>query len=198
MQMSECAGTRREIEPTGLGAHRLSVAFHCQLKSGVAVEIRCVEPADAVLLKNFHSRLSISSVYQRYFRALPLHHRTSEEELMRLCSVHDRQGKVLVAVLTLDNGVREVIGIGELMKQKTVGEAECSLIVSDEHQHQGLGTQLFKYALGFCREMGVRRIVSLILPENYPMKAMALRLGCHLRFTTDFLVRAEFALSDAA
>jgi acetyltransferase len=59
-----------------------------------------------------------------------------------------------------------------------VPEAEFAILIRDDHQGHGLGTELLRRLIQVGRdEHDVQRIVAYMLPENRAMKAVCRKLG---------------------
>jgi acetyltransferase len=82
-------------------------------------------------------------------------------------------------------GEREILGVARLNKLKTEGEAEIAVLVADEHQHKGLGTELLRRLIGAARDLGVRRIIAEMLRDNLAIQTIFKRLGFQLRLRHD-------------
>ena len=61
-----------------------------------------------------------------------------------------------------------------------MSEAEFALLIRDEFQGQGLGTELLKRLIGFARDEKIERVTGYILPENHRMQEVARNLGFDL------------------
>ena len=88
-----------------------------------------------------------------------------------------------------------VLGVGRLSKQHGVNEAEFALLISDEAQGQGLGTELLRRLLAVGRDEHVARITADILHENVEMQRVCMKLGFHLAMSAgDAVVKAVIDL----
>jgi len=153
-----------------------------KLKNNTSVIIRAICSSDEPLLARFHEGLSDRSVYLRYFSLIQLSQRIAHEQLTRTCLINDREF-ALVAVLRHEGSTdQEVIGLGQMSKQHVPNEVEWGLVVGDEYQNQGLGTRLCDCLLEISRSVGARRVISMVLLENYVMRLIARRLGFKLEW----------------
>ena len=153
-----------------------------KLKNTTPVIIRAIRSSDEPLLARFHEKLSDRSVYLRYFSLIQLSQRIAHEQLTRTCLINDREF-ALVAVLRHEGSTdQEVIGLCQMSKQSVPNEMEWALLVADEYQNQGLGTRLCECLLEISRSVGVQRVISMVLPENYVMRLIARRLGFKLEW----------------
>ena len=147
-------------------------------KDNIVVTIRPIRPEDEHRMVNFHERLSERTVYQRYFHHMKLEQRTSHERLARICFVdYDRQ-MVLVAERTNpDNGQREIVGVARLVKMLNPGEAEFAVVVADDFQNKGLGSELTRTMVQIAREEKLTNVTAEVLAENANMVSVCRRLG---------------------
>jgi acetyltransferase len=130
------------------------------------------------MVVNFHQNLSEQSVYLRYFRSFQLSQRVQHERLTRICFVDYDRDMVLVAEEeNAETGEKEIVGIGRLTKSHGSTEAEFAMLVVDDHQRRGIGTELLKRLLEIGRQEGVERVVAYMLGENRGMRLISKRLG---------------------
>ena len=72
---------------------------------------------------------------------------------------------------------KQIIAVGRLSKLHGVNEAECAVLIDDEHQRLGIGTEMFRRSLEVARNEKVARVSSTMLGENREMRAICKRLG---------------------
>ncbi|HVP53240.1 MAG TPA: bifunctional acetate--CoA ligase family protein/GNAT family N-acetyltransferase [Terriglobales bacterium] len=162
------------------------------LKNGQTVTIRPIRPEDEPLMVRFHQTLSERSVYLRYFNALKLSQRIAHDRLMRICFIDYDREMALVAVQTDPaTGAQEILGVGRLSRLHGINEAEYAVLVGDQWQRQGLGTELLRRMLEIARQEKIARVVGSFLEENYEMQSVSKKLGMKLvRAMDEALVRA--------
>ena len=69
------------------------------------------------------------------------------------------------------------------------------MVILDEVQHQGLGTELVRRSIDVARAEKLKRVISNILPENIEMRAVCKRLGFVLKHDIeDNIVRGVLEL----
>jgi acetyltransferase len=147
---------------------------------GMAVVIRPIRPEDEPLMVKFHGTLSEQSVYLRYFHMEKLDSRVAHERLVKKCFINYESEMALVADWQdPSTGDHEILAVGRMTKVPDVCEAEVAVLVSDQAQKQGLGTELVRRLIEVARDEKLERIIAVILPENYGMMALAR----HFRFT---------------
>jgi acetyltransferase len=152
------------------------------MKDGSPATIRPIRPEDEPLMVKFHETLSDRSVYLRYFCSLSLSRRVAHERLLRICfGDYDRE-VVLVAERTDPGaGERKIMAVGRMTKLHDRNEAEIAALVSDQYQHLGLGSELFRRAVQIARDEKVSQVSAETLPDNLAMQAILRRLGFRVR-----------------
>ncbi len=151
------------------------------MKDGMPVTIRPIRPEDEPLIIKFHERLSERSVYLRYFQPLKLSTRTAHERLTRICFIdYDREMALVAEHRDPESGEKQVLGVTRLSKIHGTDSAESAVVILDEFQHHGLGTELVRRSIQVARAEKLKRVISNILPENFEMRAVCQRLGFSL------------------
>jgi acyl-CoA synthetase (NDP forming)/ribosomal protein S18 acetylase RimI-like enzyme len=137
------------------------------LRDGTAGHVRPIRRGDAEALVAFYEGASSRSKYYRFFSAMP---QLTEREIERTVGVdnHRRVGLVLTLAENL-------VALGQFERLDNDapdgGEvAEVAFLVQDEHQHRGIGQLLLEHLAQIGREVGVRKFVAEILPDNTGMQ----------------------------
>ena len=166
------------------------------LKDGTHALIRPIRPEDEPLMVKFHHALSGRSVYMRYFQALGLSQRIAHERLTRICFIdYDREMALVAERKDSGAGADQIIAVARLSKLRGTNEAELALLVADQFQRLGLGTELLGRLLQVGRDEKLHRIVAEILPENVDMRRLCERFGFELHSSIgDPTVRATIDL----
>ena len=167
-----------------------------RLKNGEEVVIRPVRPEDEPALVRFHAALSERSVYLRYFQPMKLSTRTAHERLTRICfQDYDREMALVAEPRNPRSGQPEIIAVARLSKLHGVNEAEAAIVIGDNYQHQGLGTELYRRLAQIARDEKIARIVSTMLGENREMRAICQKLGFRIHADLEEqTVKAELAV----
>jgi acetyltransferase len=144
----------------------------------IVVNIRPIRPEDEHRMVNFHERLSERTVYQRYFHHMKLEARIAHDRLAKICFVdYDRQ-MVLVAERTNPQvGEREVVAVARLVKLLNPGEAEFAVLVADDFQGRGVGTEMARTLIQIAREEKLTKVRAEILADNAGMVNVCRKLG---------------------
>jgi acetyltransferase len=114
------------------------------------------------------------------------------ERLRRVCFVDYDREIALVVDRQDRKGQHEILGVGRLIKEHGLDEAEFAVLIGDPWQGKGLGTELLKSLVAIGRKEHVRRIVGHIAGENMTMKRVSEEVGFEVRFAgTNSEWRAE-------
>lgn len=163
-------------------------------KDGESFTLRPIRPEDEPKMVRFHEKLSEQSVYLRYFRSFQLDQRVEHERLTRICFVdYDRTIALVIEHTDPESGQGEIVAAGRLTRLLNPEEAEFAMIVRDDFQRRGLGTQLLQHLVQFGRDEGIKRIVAYMLPENRGMIHVSERLGFRMEREDD-MVKAVIEL----
>ena len=153
----------------------------CTLKDGTAITIRPIRPEDEPLMVKFHETLSEQSVYYRYFYPMKLSQRVAHERLTRICFIdYDREMALVAERQHPQTGAPEIIAVGRLNKSHGKNEAEFAILIGDQFQRQGLGTELLSRLVQIGRQEKLSRIIGHILLDNRGMQRICEKLGFHL------------------
>ncbi len=147
------------------------------MKNGAEITLRPIRPEDEPLMVKFHQTLSDRSVYLRYFYSLSLSSRVAHDRLVRICFVDYDREMAIIAERRDATGQHRILGVGRLVKSHARNEGEVAVLISDECQHQGLGTELFRRVIQIARDEKLARVDAEILPDNLAMKKIARKLG---------------------
>jgi acetyltransferase len=168
------------------------------LKSGAAVTIRPIRPEDEPLLVKFHQTLSERSVYLRYLHMVKLDQRIAHERLTRICFIdYDREMALVAQAPDPADGTPSIVGVGRLTKARGANEAEFAVLIADQMQRQGLGTELLQRLVNIGREWKLDRITGEILAQNPGMQHVARKLGFECQLDVDEgVVKATMTLGE--
>jgi acetyltransferase len=113
----------------------------------------------------------------RYFHPVSPQQLTSHEQLASLTFIDYDREMSLVAERKDARGRTEIIGMGQLTKLQGTNDAEFSVLIGDEHQRIGLGTELLRQLLIIGKDENLDHVVAEILPENEGMRRIVSKLG---------------------
>jgi len=131
------------------------------LNDGGTAHLRPIRPDDADRLREFHSRLSQQTVYNRYFAYRPA---LSDEDVRHFTHVdHDRR---VAFVATLHGAI---IGVVRYDRLPGTDDCEVAFLVEDAQQGRGLGPVMLEHLAAAARERGIARFMADVLPTNRAM-----------------------------
>jgi acetyltransferase len=166
------------------------------LSDGTPVMLRPIRPEDEPLMIKFHGTLSDRSVYFRWLHSLQLSQRIAHERLIGVCFIdYDREMALVAEYHNPQNGQNEIIGVGRLIKSSVANEAEFAVLITDQFQRKGLGTELLRRLIQYGHDEKIQRLTGDILIENLGMQEVCKKLGISLRYAPgDGLLKAELGL----
>jgi acetyltransferase len=149
-----------------------------ELRDGTTAVFRPIRPEDEPLMVKFHRTLSDRSVSSRYVAPMTLEQRVAHDRLSRICYVDYDREMVLVAERgSAQTGDAEILGVGRLSKLHGTNEAELGLIVSDQWQGKGVGSQLLHLLAQIGRDEKLGRITAEIRADNRVMQHIVRKAG---------------------
>ena len=157
------------------------------LQDGSQVIIRPIQPEDEPLIVQLHHELSAESVYYRYVQALPLEQRTHHHRLSQICFIdYDREMALVVERPGAKAGdPSRILAVGRISRLVDSSDGEFSMVVIDDVQRQGVGTEVLRRLVAIAREEGLERITAETLPENHGMKRVFQKLGFTLNYVPE-------------
>jgi RimJ/RimL family protein N-acetyltransferase len=138
------------------------------LRDGTAAILRAIRPDDKRELQHGFDHLSAQSIYHRFFQTK---HALTPEDLRYLTEVDFTTHVALVAEVVAQHGLRPV-GVGRFVcgaGRAPSDHAELAFTVSDEFQGRGVATLLLRHLAAIARQLGYRRFVAEVMPDNQPM-----------------------------
>ena len=161
------------------------------LSDGGTVHVRPITPGDADRLREFHSRLSPDTVYNRFFsmvRTLPA------RDVERFTQVDHDERAAVVALLR-----DQIVGVCRYSRFPGTADAEVAVVVEDAHQGRGLGALLLEHIEAAARERGVERFVADVLPSNRRMLAVFRSAGFEIsREMADGYIELTFPIQETS
>jgi acetyltransferase len=156
------------------------------MKDGNQVSIRPIRPEDEPLMVKFHETLSDRSVYLRYFCSLSLSRRVEHERLLRICfGGYDREMVMVAGRTDPSTGEHRIVAVGRMNKLHSGNEAEVAILVSDQYQKLGLGSELLRRVIQIARDEKLTRMSAEMLTDNIAMQIITKRLGFRVHAVED-------------
>lgn len=163
-----------------------------RLADGQRAVIRCLRPADRVLLEDGFGRLSVESRYLRFFAAKD---HLSDAELKYLTEIDGVTHFALGAVRENPDGTFEGLGVARfIVMPERPDLAEPAITVVDDCHGLGLGTVLMSRLIEAAAERGVHWFRCHLLGENRAMRHLLLDVSDDVSFDTadDGVLTATF------
>lgn len=167
-----------------------------KLKDGTPVTIRPIRPEDEPMMVRFHETLSERSVYFRYFHPIRLNARVAHDRLTRMCFI-DYSREMALVVVRADREARreDILGVGRLIRVHGTRDAEFAILISDQWQRQGIGTELLARLVRIGKEEKLERIVADILSDNTEMQRVCEKIGFKQQYSAaEGIVKAAIDL----
>jgi acyl-CoA hydrolase/GNAT superfamily N-acetyltransferase len=142
-------------------------------KSGVEILLRPVKISDEPVLKDFFYSLSDQSLYRRFFS---IRKNVPHEKLQQFCVIDYTRRMVILAVKERDQH-QEIVGVGQYGIHEDAHKAVVALVVRDDYQNQGIGTQLLTYLTYLAKKQGLLGFWAEVLFENKPMLHLFDKMG---------------------
>jgi len=161
------------------------------MNDGEEVLIRPIRPSDEPLMISFHKSLSDESVYLRYFHFVSLIQRIAHERLEKICDVDYEHEMALVA----ERKEFQIVAVGRLAKLAVGNGAEIAIIVTDDFQGRGLGTELVRRLVEIARLEKYAHVAADIMTENTAMQRVFQSLGFELEHAPHGDVTATLTLA---
>jgi acetyltransferase len=145
---------------------------------GKKLSMRPIRPEDEPLMIDFHRSLSPETVFRRYMRHLGFDERTSHERLVRICFLdYDREIALVAECLEAEPGQPRIVGVGRLSRTFGTDDAQFAVLVTDERQGKGVGTELLRRIVDVARAEGVAVLEADMRADNLAMRKVAERVG---------------------
>jgi len=142
-------------------------------KAGIEITLRPVRISDEPLLKDFFYSLSDQSIYRRFISA-----RTDmPHERLQEFVVIDYTREMVILAVTGEPGQETVIGVGQYGIDETTHTAEVALVVRDDCQNKGVGTELLNYLTYLAKRQGLLGFTAEVLVGNQPMMHLFEKAG---------------------
>jgi GNAT superfamily N-acetyltransferase len=141
------------------------------------IQLRPIRPEDKDALVAGLGHLSERSVYQRFLAPKP---RLNSSELRYLTEVDFVDHYALVAVLARSPEV--VVGVGRWVRStESAADAEIAIVVADDLQGRGVGTQLGQALAEAARARGIERFTASMLPSNQAAHRLFAKISSQLQ-----------------
>lgn len=152
-----------------------------QLADGTNITIRPIRPEDAEIEQSFVRKLSAQSKYFRFMQSL---NELTPEMLIRFTQLDYNRELALIAVQE-KLGKEVELGVARYVMNPDGKSCEFALVVADEWQHRGIGSQLMTHLMDAAQERGFNSMDGEILSDNQKMLDLVKSLGFHIQNSDD-------------
>jgi RimJ/RimL family protein N-acetyltransferase len=91
--------------------------------------------------------------------------------------VVDYARKMEILAVVQDKEKETIVGLGQYELNRDMHTAEVALVVKDEYQNQGVGTELLSYLTYLSRRQGLLGFTAEVLVENMQMLRLFEKMG---------------------
>ena len=126
-----------------------------------------MHPYDVDLIQVMHTRLSSTTIYNRYLRG----YAPNLEEIRQICQINTG------FVATIATPGEQVIGMAYYVILEDGLTAEPAMLIEDRFQMQGIGTTLFRYLVEHACNKGIVRFSCIMSGSNEGAFRMVRRSG---------------------
>jgi acyl-CoA hydrolase/GNAT superfamily N-acetyltransferase len=142
-------------------------------RTGLPILLRPVKISDEPLLKDFFYSLSDNSLYRRF---ISLRRDIPHERLQDFVVVD--YVKEMIILASVKEGEKEiVVALGQYGINENTHSADVALVVRDDYQNKGIGTELLSYLTYLAKREGLLGFTAEVLEENWPMLHLFEKMG---------------------
>jgi len=151
--------------PGSRGEYPEQLETHRTTKSGHEIFLRPVRISDEPLLKDFFYALSDQSIYRRFISS----RKDMPHERLQEFVVIDYSAEMVILAIDETDEIETVVGVAQYGIEPDSHTAEVALVVRDEVQNQGIGTELLGYVTLLAKREGLRGFHAEVLVDNQAM-----------------------------
>ena len=146
-------------------------------RTAFSMRLRPVRISDEPLLKEFFYSLSDQSIYKRFIsQRLDMPH----ERLQEFVIIDYTKEMVILAVAAgeqPDEEREQIVAVGQYGVDQHTHTAEVALVVRDDHQDQGIGSELLGYLTQLAQKQGLLGFSAEVLIHNRAMLHLFEKMG---------------------
>ncbi len=156
-----------------------------KLRDGARVFLRPIKPEDVDLWVELYSSLSSMSKYYRFFSS---HREPSKKMINQYVKIDYVNNFALVAIMPED-GKDKMVGVARYVLDPPPDSAELAVVVRDDLQGKGLGTQMLLFILEIMVKRKIKKVHGDVFLENRKMLQLMHESGFKLQKEDSFGVR---------
>ena len=155
-----------------------------KLRDGTDVLLRPIKPEDELLWLEMLGSCSKESIYHRFRYDFYFN---SHEVATQFCYIDYDRELGIVAEIDFEDRKR-LIGVGRLITDPDVINAEYAVLVADSWQHNELGFLLTDYCVNIAKNANIRRVSAETTKDNKAMINVFRKLSFKVLFNEDTTV----------
>jgi len=159
--------------PGKRGEYPESLETHRTTRDGVEILLRPVRISDEPLLKDFFYSLSDRSTYRRFLSA----RKDMPHERLQEFVVIDYTAEMVILAVSEEEEREIVVGVGQYGIDVETHTADVALVVRDDEQERGIGTEILAYLTVLAKREGLLGFTAEVLTENEAMMHLFERSG---------------------
>ena len=160
------------------------------LKDGREILFRPIKPEDEPLWLEMFQSFSEEAIRYRFFQTLK---ETPHEVRVRYCNI-DYDREIAIVPIIKENNIPKILGVGRLTFEPDGKTGEIAFIIRDKWQGQGLGAKLVDYVIEIAAEKGIKKIIAIIMNDNYRAINLVEKMGFQLKKQDDDTIIATLQL----
>ena len=163
------------------------------LKDGQKVLLRPIKPEDENMWLDMFKSFSEETVRFRFFRIIK---DTPHEVRTRYCNIdYDREIGIVAEVEK--DGKKQILGVVRIIQDPAQqDEAEFAVVVTDECQRLGLGSEFLDFIIEIAKDKNLSKINGIVLKDNFPMITLCREKGFRFSDGDPGEYKVEFNLLD--
>jgi len=150
-------------------------------KPGLKILLRPVRISDEPLLKNFYYSLSETTLYKRF---MSVRKDMPHEKLQEHFVIIDYTKEMVMLAVLRQRGREIITGVGQYRGHEGSHTAEVAIMVKDEYQNQGIGTELLTHLTYIAMKQGLLGFSAEVLKENRAMMHLFEKMGFNIEKET--------------
>ena len=155
-----------------------------KLNDGTEILLRPIKPEDEPFWIEMLGNCSKESIYSRFRYDF---YYDSHEVATQFCFIDYDREIAIVAEINLGDK-KQLIGVGRLIADPDVENAEYAVLITDDWQHRELGQILTSYCIEIAKDIGIKKISAETTKSNKAMVAVFRKLGFKVFYNDDTTV----------
>lgn len=154
------------------------------LSDGTEVVLRPIKPEDEPLWLEMLASCSKQSIYSRFRYDF---YYDSHEVATQFCFI-DYDREIAIVAEVEQEGRKKLIGVGRLIADPDVINAEYAVLITDEWQKRDLGQILTDYCVKIAKISGIKKVSAETTQDNKAMVSVFRKIGFKVFFNDDSTV----------